>query len=155
MRRRTVSRDECLRILRKALPKGWTLVEREAEEGAPKAPQFRDKTVGWVAGVCNYETRVLECLVVECRCTLLVALHEIGHAVLHSQLLDGDHWYHPATIEHEAEQFAIDTMRGLGIAVRKKDLQVGKRLIRELCTQPGASDEALKFAYGKEWREHR
>lgn len=149
-RRRHVSREECLALVDRYLPRGWVLVERETEENSA---QFRDDEVGMVAGVCDLETKTISSIIVEDRESLFVFLHEVGHATF-GRLSDE---FHRADEEFEAEMFAILAMRGLGFAVPRHSLRQARKNVRDCLKLYGhdASDDALKFAYGKNWRDYR
>ena len=149
-RRRHVSREECLRIMERLTPRGWLVVEKEPEEGRA---QFKDRELGMVAGVCDLETKTISTIIVDDRESLFVFLHEVGHATF-GRLSDE---FHRADEEFEAEMFAILAMRGLGFAVPRHALRQARKNVRDCLKLYGhdASDDALKFAYGKNWRDYR
>ncbi len=131
-------------------PRGWLVVEKEPEEGRAR---FKDSELGYVSGSCDVDKKTIHCLVVHDRDTLSVFLHEVGHATLHNR---GDD-VHTADEEYEAETFSFAVMRGLGIAVPRSALRGAKGNVINALKAHGhdASDDALKFAYGKNWRDYR
>lgn len=102
-------------IFEKELPEGWSYRFRKG-----------------LTGRCYHGERLVVCPEPKTRRSLYVALHEVGHAVLH---------YAPGNrfsvvsksvyvMEYEAEQFAMDKLREYRVAVPRKELNRAKQYVQ-------------------------
>lgn len=131
--------------------RGWRILWRTPKN---RAGQFLDNEAGWCRGVADWNHKVIECIHVVDRFALVIFLHECGHVLLgHGRDSEDD----VAQLEYEAEKFAIDAMRANGIRVPRSSLQRAAAYVDECIRRhPDVqqTEECLKFAYGRKWREH-
>lgn len=104
-------------------PWGWRIEER----GPLLGDEFMSE--GRTIAQCFFDRKFIYCPDIVCRRSLYIFLHECGH-VHH-----GDHhrddlplWQ----IEYEAEQYAIQAIRGAGLAMPRDALQSAKAYVRGL-----------------------
>lgn len=107
--RRRLTPQHYREIVRRHLPPGWCFIERRPPG---------------LLGDCDYDTRRLRFGPLLTRDDLYVALHEIGHARLHSPPRAPNASLHVE--EYEAEQYAIGVMRIEGIPVPREHLRLAK-----------------------------
>lgn len=132
-------------------PSPWRVVWRDPHN---KRGQFFCPGVGWARGVADFHNKLLECVPVVDRESLLVYLHEVGHIELKHGV---DHyWEELAQCEYEAETYAIKALRAYGIAVPRTYIAKAKSYV-DSCIRMKPSitqtEECLRFAYGAKWRD--
>lgn len=132
------------------LPKGWRVIWRTPHNSVG---QFFNPGTGWVRGVTDYAHKVVECVEVCDRASLLVYLHELAHIVLRHDL---DEVYHQdAQCEYEAEAWAMAALRASGLAVPRSYTQSARAYVQRciaLTPRAQQTEECLRFAYGKDWQ---
>lgn len=131
------------RIVVDHMPSDWKLVEREAIVGSD--------------GFCSAK-QIITCKPIVCRHSLMVFLHECGHIWSdHFSLVKTPRWLE----EHEANQYALKAMRSHSIPILRSTDQWWRQALREnieYANEHGDhvdNEEALKYAYGRNWRAHR
>lgn len=134
------------------LPRGWEIVEHKpGRDGKFKDPVDNVR----LYGLADWDHKKLHCVQIVNRYGLCVLLHECAHVLLHHVQLDGKD---TAQAEFEAEQYAIRAARAAGLSVPKRYLIDARDYVRaHVQSEPFVehSTELLRFAYGKEWREHQ
>jgi hypothetical protein len=113
--RRKETPDLYRKIVRRHLPRGWTVVERD-----PTDKPWR--------GLAEWRTHKLYVPPLTDRRALYVALHEIAHARLHTHIPDAR--IAPHVQEYEAEQLAMSLMRLESIPIPRVELRKAKKDVR-------------------------
>ena len=116
-------------IVRRHLPKGWTLRIRKFPDGARGMCSFRRRTI--------FLSRPIKT-----RADVFVFFHEVGH-------MRCQHWDTPNHIsEYQAERYAILAMRLEGIPVPRDELRIAKqnvfREVFEFERAGGRTDPVIK-----------
>lgn len=115
-------------IVANALPRGWHVSHTESMNGGH-------------SGRCWFEPKKITCPVINDDYTLMVFLHEVAHARLHSR--------GPTRANHiqefEADRWAMAEMRKLGIRVSRRTLVVSKALLYDVILEDRALGEKIHY----------
>lgn len=149
-------------IVARHFPSGWTLKTRTDLNKHGRFPfDSDDPDFDHCRGLTTFGEKLIECVPVIDRTTLCILLHECAHVNLCHYM--PQFWYGPgvyseemAFCEYEAETYAMNVLRVCGVGVPRSYLIRARYYVDWcICQDPDVqqTDEVLKFAYGRKWRE--
>ena len=127
------------------LPSGWKV--RWVRPRKYPDERFYYSSLGYVRGICDHDAKLISCIEPTNAFNLCVFLHECGHARMGHHVLD--YADDLALCEYEAERYAIDAARALGVEPPKSYHASAVQYVRdclEAQRDAGADDEILAFA---------
>jgi hypothetical protein len=144
----SVSREIVNEAVRRHLPRGWKVIWKRGRRHPGLF--FKDPHWGYIRGVADMANKEIHCIEPLNNFNLAVFLHECGHASMgHDKL---DYGADQPLAECEAETYAMEALRGLGVSVPHSYAQDAKRYVMDCLFEDEDAtedEEVIKFLYGE------
>lgn len=154
MSTREPKRTKLWAVAEEHLPRGWTFIEHSPQRSGKFYGIMEDEEPYLVFGETDFDKKEIHCVRIVDRFSLAVFLHECAHAHMqHGRSSDS-----AAQDEFEAEMYAIKALRAAGLSAPRKYLIGARDYVAAHVVAEGGldhSEEVLKFAYGRNWRDHQ